>query len=66
MPTYTFNEKFRNWIKSIDYTLQMLDLFLTDHQLLNSMCNNIVMNKAVGIYDGAYKVVELAMQNKKA
>lgn len=52
--------------ESIDYTLQMLDLFLTDHQLLNSMCNNIVMNKAVGIYDGAYKVVELAMQNKKA
>jgi hypothetical protein len=28
------------------------------------MCKNIITNKSIGIYDGAYKTVELAMQLK--
>ena len=39
----------------------MIDLFLKDDNLLKDMCGNIVTNKSIGLYDGAYKVVELAM-----
>ncbi len=47
--------------RDIPHTIQMLDLFLEDDQLLNDFCDNILRNKQMGIYDGAYKVVELAM-----
>jgi len=46
----------------IPHTLQMIALFLADGTLLKDMCNNIIKNKGIGIYDGAYKVVELAMK----
>lgn len=46
--------------RDIPHTLQMVDLFMTT-DLLEEMCHNIITNKATGIYDGAYKVVELAM-----
>ena len=42
----------------------MLDQFL-DTPLLDEMCENIIENKKSGLYDGAYKVVELAMGMKK-
>lgn len=51
--------------RDIPHTLQMLKLFLEDADYLNSMCDAIVRNKQAGIYDGAYKVVELAMGLKK-
>ena len=47
------------------HTLQMVELFINDDNLLPDMCGNIVRNKQMGIYDGAYKVVELAMQSRK-
>lgn len=47
--------------RDIPHTLQMISLFLEEDTLLCDMCDNIVKNKAAGIYDGAYKVVELAM-----
>lgn len=47
------------------HTLQMVELFINDDNLLADMCGNIVRNKQMGIYDGAYKVVELAMRGKK-
>lgn len=50
--------------RDIPHTLQMIDLFLNEDSMLNDMCGNILKNKAAGIYDGAYKVVELAMQMK--
>lgn len=50
--------------RDIDHTIQMIQLFLTDKSLLESMCENIRKNKEIGIYDGAYKVVELAMQKQ--
>lgn len=49
--------------RDIPHTLQMVDQFMqTD--LLEEMCENIVSNKKAGLYDGAYKVVELAMGMK--
>ena len=46
--------------RDIPHTLQMIDMFMKTH-LLEDMCDNIVQNKKSGIYDGAYKVVEIAM-----
>lgn len=48
----------------IPHTLQMLKLFLEEDGMLSDMCACIVSNKKSGIYDGAYKVVELAMKMK--
>ena len=42
----------------------MLDQFLTT-ELLDEMCESIVLNKKMGIYDGAKKVVEIAMGLKE-
>ncbi len=50
--------------RDIPHTLQMISLFTEEKSLLGDMCENIVKNKAAGIYDGAYKVVELAMAKK--
>ena len=50
--------------QDIAHTIQMIRLFIKDKHLLEDMCDNIVKNKAAGIYDGAYKVVELAMGKK--
>ena len=50
--------------RDIPHTLQMLDLFMTDGVTLRDMCGNILRNKAMGIYDGAYQVVKTAMALK--
>ena len=50
--------------RDIPHTLQMVEMFLNT-DLLNEMCDAIVTNKSIGLYDGAYKVVELAMGLKK-
>jgi len=47
------------------HTIQMIRMFMQDEVLLTQMCDSIVENKKQGIYDGAYKVVELAMGMKK-
>jgi hypothetical protein len=47
------------------HTLQMIDLFLKDDRFIVDMCENIVTNKKTGIYDGAYKCVDIAMGLKK-
>ncbi len=47
--------------EDIPHTLQMLDLFIHEDVTLNQMCECIIQNKSIGLYDGAYKVVELAM-----
>ncbi|MBQ9270291.1 MAG: hypothetical protein IJ206_12415 [Oscillospiraceae bacterium] len=51
--------------RDIPHTLQMIDLFLNEDTLLHDMCENIVRNKAHGIYDGAYHVVRIAMGMKE-
>ncbi len=50
--------------RDIPHTEQMLEQFLTT-DILDEMCECIVENKKAGLYDGAYKVVELAMGMKK-
>ena len=47
--------------RDIPHTIQMLDQFL-ETDLLSEMCQSIVENKKAGIYDGAKKVVELAIK----
>lgn len=49
--------------RDIPHTLQMIDMFVTS-DLLEEMCDSIRINKSIGLYDGAYKVVELAMRLK--
>lgn len=51
--------------RDIPHTIQILDMFLNEDIILQNMCENILRNKSIGIYDGAYKVVELAMGLKK-
>lgn len=50
--------------EDIPHTLQMIDVFLNGDRLLRDLCGGIQKNKEAGIYDGAYQVVELAMQRK--
>jgi hypothetical protein len=50
--------------RDIPHTIQMVEMFLKDDCILNDMCKNIMANKTIGLYDGAYKVVEIAMELK--
>ncbi len=50
--------------EDIPHVLQMIRLFMQDEHYLKDMCENIVVNKSIGIYDGAYKAVEIAMNLK--
>ena len=47
--------------EDIPHTLQMLDLFLNEDTLLAQMCECIKVNKTIGLYDGAYNAVKIAM-----
>ena len=50
--------------EDIPHTLQFADLFLEEDTLLRELCGCICQNKTMGLYDGAYKAVELAMALK--
>lgn len=41
----------------------MLDLMLDDKVILKQMCDNILKANEVGVYNGAYKVIELALRH---
>lgn len=47
-------------VRTIPQTLQAIDLLTDAKDLLEMYCDCIVKNKHIGIYDGAYKCVELA------
>ncbi|MBR3538522.1 MAG: hypothetical protein IKN79_05560 [Eubacterium sp.] len=51
-------------LRDIPHVLQALELFTEDEVTLRDMCENIKMNKKMGIYDGAYRAVELAMKQR--
>lgn len=51
--------------ETVQSTLQMLELMLVDKEILSSFNHNIIKAYRLGIYDGAYKVVQLATQNKQ-
>lgn len=46
---------------STDYAVQMLQLMLEDVSILQLMNESIIKAKNVGVYDGAYKAVKLAL-----
>ena len=50
----------------IPHTLQMTDMFLNEDALLCEMCEAIKINKSIGLYDGAYKAVKIAMELKNS
>ena len=50
--------------RTIPETLQALDLLTFENDLLTMYCEQIIKNKRIGIYDGAYKSVELATGKK--
>ena len=50
-----------NTILNLITSIQETDMFMKDDKLLSDMCESIKVNKTIGLYDGAYKVVELAM-----
>ncbi|NMF25277.1 hypothetical protein HF885_02290 [Olsenella umbonata] len=44
-----------------DEVLSMIDSLQSDRDLISFMCDRIEQANAIGVYDGAYKVVELAV-----
>lgn len=48
----------------IGRALQMLDLMLNGDEILTILTQNILKANSIGIYDGAYKVVELAVKGR--
>lgn len=52
--------------RDIPHTIQMIKLFCEEKTLLFDMCDNIVRNKEMGIYNGAYEVVKAAFARKEA
>lgn len=51
-------------VGTIPQCLQAIDLLTEADDLLEMYCDGIVKNKSIGIYDGAYKSVELATGRK--
>ncbi|MBQ3355614.1 MAG: hypothetical protein IJG45_00680 [Oscillospiraceae bacterium] len=47
--------------EDVPHTLQMVDLFLNERELFEQMCEQIKVNQTIGLYDGAYKAVQIAM-----
>jgi hypothetical protein len=45
---------------TVGMTLQMLELMLNSDEILTMLCNNIIKANKIGLYNGDYKVVELA------
>jgi Domain of unknown function (DUF6938)/Domain of unknown function (DUF6937) len=50
--------------RTIPRTLQAIDLMTKETDLMEMYCDMIVKNKSIGLYDGAYKCVELATGKK--
>ncbi|NLY81960.1 MAG: hypothetical protein GX078_04150 [Clostridiales bacterium] len=47
------------------HVIQMLDLMISDRDVVNDMCENLVKNKSIGLYDGAYNAVKTAIRLKE-
>ncbi|MBQ6570369.1 MAG: hypothetical protein IJL87_08930 [Clostridia bacterium] len=50
--------------EDLAHTIQMVDLFINESDILIQMCEQIKANKKLGLYDGAYRAVELAFAQK--
>ncbi|MGI2027551.1 DUF6937 domain-containing protein [Endozoicomonas acroporae] len=47
-----------------DAAIQMMQLMIDDNNIIKTMCDNILKAQSVGVYDGAYKTVEMAVAGK--
>jgi len=47
---------------TIDYALSVLEMMIKDKSILKMFCENIIKQKKIGTYNGAYNVVNLAMR----
>lgn len=52
--------------QDIPHVLQMIGLFLNDLEFLSDMCENIMTNKTIGIYNGAYEAVKIAVRLRQS
>lgn len=43
-----------------EYASAMVKLLIEQPSLIEGMCNNIIAQKKIGTYDGAYKAVKIA------
>ena len=43
-----------------EYACQVLEMIMNQPSLIEGMCNNIIAQKKIGTYDGAYKAVKIA------
>ena len=50
--------------RDLKHVLQMIKMFAKDEAMLKDMCDNIILNKKYGLYDGAYKVIKIAVSKK--
>ncbi|HOQ32182.1 MAG TPA: hypothetical protein PLA12_06695 [Candidatus Hydrogenedens sp.] len=48
----------------LDFTLQVLNMLVEEDDLLKMYNEQILLLKKIGIYDGAYKAVEIALEKK--
>lgn len=48
---------------TIPKILEMMELMVEDQNIITNMCNSIIENKKIGIYDGAYNIVKLLTNN---
>lgn len=48
----------------VDEAVQMLDLMLSSDKVLTMLTENILKANSIGIYNGAYKVIELAVNGR--
>ncbi len=53
-------------IDDTDEVLAMIDSFQYDRELVAFMCDNIEAANRIGVYDGAYKVIDLAVRGSVA
>ena len=51
-------------LRDIPHVLQGIELFIQDDSMLRGMCECIVENKKMGIYNGAYEAVKIAMERR--
>jgi hypothetical protein len=50
---------------NVDRAFQMLRLMLEKDEILTMLCNKILKANKIGIYDGAYRVVQLAVDKRR-
>ncbi len=48
---------------TINKIKQMINLIRSDENMLIDMCNNIMKNNSIGIYNGAYEVIKIATKS---